>query len=112
MKEGKGMREVLDALECEFTEDIIVEWDSYMEDGCDACEVTTQILEQYGDVLEEEESIVLYITLAILQAEQDEIETRIKEEVLEIIGTKKLEQLGKSGKDLKKLIQILKKKCR
>lgn len=106
------MREVLDALGCEFTEDIIVEWDSYIEDGCEVGEVTTQILEQYGDVLEEEESTILYITLAVLQAEQDEIEARIKDEVLEIIGTKKLEQFGKGGKDLKKLVQLLKRKCR
>lgn len=112
MKEGEVMRGVLEVLESEFTEDIIVEWDSYIEDGCEVSEVTAQILDQYGDMLEEEENVVLYITLAVLQAEQDEIETRIKEEVLEIIGTKKLEQFAKEGRDTKKIVQFLKKKCR
>lgn len=106
------MRELLEILEDDFTEDIIVEWDSYVEDGCEVGEVTSQILDQYGDMLDEAESVVLYVTLALLQAEQDRIEPRIKEEVLEIIGTKKLEQFGRENKNFKKLLQVLKNKCR
>lgn len=106
------MREVLDVLEYDFTEDIIVEWDDYIEDGCSVAEVTAHILEQYGNMLEEVESMILYITLAILQIEQDEVDRNIKEEVQEIIGMKKIEQLLGTDKDTKKLIQILKKNCR
>lgn len=106
------MRELLEVLEYDFTEDIIVEWDAYIEDGCEVEEVTTQILEQYGGMLDEVEHVILYITLALLQAEQDRVESRIQEEVLEIIETKKLEQFTKDSRGLKKLIQLLKNKCR
>ncbi|MGL6174120.1 MAG: hypothetical protein ACRC1P_05875 [Cellulosilyticaceae bacterium] len=106
------MRELLEILEDDFAEDIIVEWDSYIEDGCEVGEVTSQILDQYGGMLDEVESVILYVTLALLQAEQDRVEHRIKEEVLEILGTKKLEQIVEENKNLKKLTQVLKNKCR
>lgn len=101
-----------DILEFSFAEDIQEEWDGYMEEGCTIPEATTQILDQYKEMLDDEEEILLYATLGMLQVELEQIDKRVKEEVGEILGTKYLESYLADTKECKKMLQMLKKRCR
>lgn len=106
------MRQITEIIDFNFAEDIESEWDTYMEDGFSIEDATTQLLEQYSDMLDDDENVLLYITLAIIQVELEQIDNRIKEEVSDMIGTRTLENLLIKHQDNKQLIQKLKRKCR
>lgn len=106
------MLNIGDILDFNFAEEIQEEWDGYMEEGYTIPDATTQIMEQYADVLEEKEEILLYATLGFIQAELEQIDPRVKEEVGEILGTKHLEECLADTKECKRMLQLLKKRCR
>lgn len=106
------MFQINDILAFDFAEDIKEEWDSYMEDGCTISEATTQLIEQYEEMLEDEEKMMLYITLGLLQIDLEGMDARVKEEVHEILGTKCLEEYFEDSKECKRTLQVLKKRCR
>ena len=85
------MSDLGEMLNFSFAEDIESEWDVYMEEGYTIQEATTQIIDQYEDMLDEEESIALYVTLGVIQMALEEMDPRVKREINEIIGTKTLE---------------------
>ena len=102
-----------EVIEFSLAEEVQEEWDNYMEDGDTIPDATTQILEQYSDSLEEKEKMLLYVALGIIQVELEQIDERIKEVVSEVIGTKDLEEcLLDDSKETRKLLQLLKKRCR
>lgn len=106
------MKDVGEILNFSFAEDIESEWDMYMEDGYTIQEATTQIIDQYVGMLDEEENIALYVTLGIIQMTLEEMDSRVKKEVSEIIGTKTLEKCFKNDISVKSFLQLLKKQCR
>lgn len=106
------MKDVGEILNFSFAEDIESEWDMYMEDGYTIQEATTQIIDQYVGMLDDEENIALYVTLGIIQMTLEEMDTRVKKEVSEIIGTKTLEKCFKNDISVKSFLQRLKRQCR
>ena len=95
-----------------FAEDIEAEWDVYMEEGYTIQEATTQIIDQYEDMLDQEESIALYVTLGIIQMALEDMDPRVKREINKIIGTKTLEKCFNKGVTIKPILQMLKRQCR
>lgn len=106
------MRELGEVLNFNFADDIQMEWDAYMEDGLTIEEATTQILDQYTDMLDGEECMLMYIALALLQEQLEYIDGRIKEEVSDILCTNNVESCFAEDNSIKKIIQKLKQKCR
>lgn len=106
------MKDIGEILKFSFAEDIQSEWDMYMEDGYTIQEATTQILDQYVGMLDDEENIALYVTLGLIQMTLEEMDSRVKKEVSEIIGTKTLDRCFKNDISVKSFLQLLKKQCR
>jgi len=100
----------LSSIEFEFLEYIQEEWDSYMEEGCDIEDATSQILTQYEDMLDEREKVVLYIVLANIQVDLEVIDQRVKDEVLEIISSKAIDTYFEGNKQIKKVLNYVKKR--
>lgn len=99
----------LSSIEFDFLEYIQEEWDTYMEEGCDIEDATSQILMQYEDMLDEKERVVLYIMLAGIQVDLAFIDQRIREEITEIISSKITEVYFEGNKEIKKVLHDIKK---
>lgn len=106
------MPDIGEILNFSFAEDIESEWDVYMEEGYTISEATTQIIDQYEDMLDEEEITALYVTLGVIQMTLEEMDSRVKKELSEIIGTKALEKCFNKEMTLKPILQLLKRQCR
>lgn len=106
------MAEISELLEFSFAEDVMSEWDMYMEEGYTIGEATTQLLDQYLGMLDEEETEALYVALALIQIPLEEVDTRIKKEISDMLGTKSLEKCFKEEQNIKPYLQQLKKHCR
>ncbi|MHC1750313.1 MAG: hypothetical protein AB9856_18750 [Cellulosilyticaceae bacterium] len=104
-----GLEELLDF---EVAADVQNDWDAYAEEGYSIEDATTQLLQQYEEVLEDDEIPLLYVTLAMIQADLESIDERVKDEILEIIESKTSDEYIAKNKSLKKVFQTLKKKCR
>lgn len=100
----------LGSIEFEFLEYIQEEWDSYIEEGCDIEDATTQILAQYEDMLDQEERVILYIVLGNIQMDLDYIDERVKDEVQEIISSKIAFEYFDGNKQIKKALNAIKKR--
>ncbi len=96
----------------ELVDTIADEWDSYQEEGCTVTQATTLILEQYEDMLEQDERDVLYLVLGVLQLECDTMDQRVREEVDEMMKTKEVEDYLQDPRASKRLMNQLKKRCR
>ncbi|MEF9958899.1 MAG: hypothetical protein RR448_00935 [Niameybacter sp.] len=106
------MPDISELLKFSFAEDIEAEWDMYMEEGDTIQEATTQILDQYTGMLDEQESLEIYVALALLQLPLEEIDSRVKREINDMIGTKSLEGCFNKEVNLRPYMQQLKKYCR
>ncbi|MGL5675460.1 MAG: hypothetical protein ACRDDX_03520 [Cellulosilyticaceae bacterium] len=106
------MMRLEEVLNFNFAEDIREEWDSYMEDGYTIEDATTQLVDQYDEVLEADEKVLFYMTMVLIQVELEWIDSRIKEEVNEILKTKEMDGLLEDTKECKRMLQLLKKRCR
>lgn len=106
------MHDIGEILNFSFAEDVESEWTSYMEEGYTIQEATTQIIDQYMGMLDEEENTALYVTLGIIQMTLEEMDERVKKEINEIIGTKALEKCFNEDIAIKPFLQLLKKQCR
>jgi hypothetical protein len=100
----------LGSIEFEFLEYIQEEWDSYMEEGCDVEDATSQILAQYEDMLDEPEKVILYIVLANIQVDLEVIDQRVKDEMQEIIASKAADEHFGGNKQIKKVLNYIKKR--
>ena len=90
--------------------DIQGDFDQALEDGLTVKEATQRVIEAYQEVLEDEdEGPVVYLALATLQLEQDELQPEIRKKALEIIETGKglarWEEAG--GEELAERKQVL-----
>lgn len=66
--------------------DIKSEFENYLAEGLNVKQATKQILENYEDVLEDEdESPIVYLSLAALQLEQGEVATKIRKKTIKLI---------------------------
>ncbi|WP_069997379.1 hypothetical protein [Cellulosilyticum sp. I15G10I2] len=99
----------LSSIEFDFLEYIQEEWDSYMEEGCDIEDATSQILMQYEDMLDEKERIALYIVLGNIQMDLAFIDQRVKAEISEIIASKIADEMFEGNKQIKKVLSQVKK---
>ena len=106
------MPEIGEILNFSFAEDIESEWDVYMEEGYTIQEATTQIIDQYVGMLDEEENTALYVTLGVIQMTLEEMDARVKKEISEMIGTKTLEKCFNKDVTIKPILQLLKRQCR
>lgn len=82
--------------------DIKGDFEEYIEEGLSITEATEKLLEEYQEIIEEDEdeSPTIYLALASLQMEYGELQANIKEIALEIIERGKgLEIWGESGED-------------
>lgn len=82
--------------------DIKGDFEEYIEEGLSITEATEKILEEYQEIIEDDEddSPTVYLALASLQMEHGELQADIKEVVLEIIENGKgLEIWEDSGED-------------
>lgn len=104
-----GLEELLDF---EVVADLQNDWDTYMEEGYSIEDATTQLIQQYEEVLEEEDIPLLYITLGIIQLDLEVIDKRVREEVLEMIEDRTADRYIEQNKSLKKVFQMFKKRCR
>jgi len=100
----------LSSIEFEFLECIQEEWDSYMEEGCDIEDATSQILAQYEDILDEQERVILYVVLANIQVDLEFVDDRVKDEILEIIASKVTDEYFEGNKQVKKVLNNIKKR--
>lgn len=67
---------------------IQAEFEQALEDGLTFKDVTQQIIEVFQDVLEDEdEGPIVYLALATLQLERNELQPEIRKKALEIIET-------------------------
>ena len=92
--------------------DIQAEFEEALEEGLKVEEVTWRILEDYQEVLEDEdEGPIIYLSLAILQFKRDELQPEIRKKALEIIetgqGLARWEEAGE--KEMAKRKQVLEK---
>ena len=106
------MAEISEFLNFSFAEDVESEWDMYMEESYSIGDATTQILDQYIGMLDEKETVGLYVALALIQIPLEEIDTRVKKEINEMLGTKSLETCFNKEINIKPYLQQLKKQCR
>lgn len=96
--------------------DIRDDFEEYIEDGLSVNEATERILEEYEEVIEDEDDIsTVYLALASLQMEHGELEEEIKSKALDIIDSGKgLEIWKESGEseleERKKVLNELKTK--
>lgn len=69
--------------------DIQSEFEEYVEEGLSVEDATVSILENYEDVIEEDESetAVIYLALASLQLDNKCLEDSIRQKALEIISS-------------------------
>lgn len=109
---GNEMAEISELLDFSFAEDVVSEWDMYMEESYSIAEATTQILDQYLGMLDENETEALYVALALIQIPLEEVDGRIKREINEMLGTKSLETCFNKEMNIKPYLQQLKKHCR
>lgn len=82
--------------------DIKGDFEEYLEEGLSVREATENILQEYEDVIEEDEddSTTVYLALASLQMKHGELQADIKEAALEIIESGKgLEIWEESGEE-------------
>lgn len=82
--------------------DIRGDFEEYIEEGLSITEATEKILEEYQEIIEEDEDDgpTVYLALASLQMEHRELQADIKEVALEIIESGKgLEIWEESGED-------------
>lgn len=82
--------------------DIRGDFEEYIEEGLSIGEATENILQEYEDIIEEDEddSTTVYLALASLQMEHGELQTDIKKIALEIIESGKgLEIWEESGEE-------------
>lgn len=82
--------------------DIRDDFEEYIEEGLSITEATQKILEEYQEIIEEDEDDgpTVYLALASLQMEHRELQADIKAVALEIIeGGKGLEIWEESGED-------------
>lgn len=80
--------------------DIQGEFEEALDEGLNVKEATQRILEDFEDVLEDEdEGPLVYLVLAALQLEQGELQPEIRQKVLKIIesgqGLPRWEEAGK-----------------
>lgn len=106
------MPDISELLSFSFAADVAAEWDMYMEEGYSISDATTQILDQYMGMLDERESIELYVALGLIQVALEEVDVRVKKEINEMIGTKSLETCFNKEINIKPYLQQLKKQCR
>ncbi|MDA3733833.1 hypothetical protein PBV87_20375 [Niameybacter massiliensis] len=106
------MPDISELMNFSFAEDVEAEWDMYMEEGDSIEDATTQILDQYMGMLDEKESVELYVALALIQMSLEEMDDRVKKEVSEMIGTKTLEGCFDKDVNIRPYLQKLKKACR
>lgn len=82
--------------------DIKGDFEEYIEEGLSITEATEKILEEYQEIIEEDEndSPTVYLALALIQMEHGELQANIKKVALEIIESGKgLEIWEESGED-------------
>lgn len=75
-----------DILDDDIAMDVQSEFSDLIDEGYSVKEATKQILQSYEEELEDEDDgSIIYLTLALLQLEQDEVEAKIKKKALDII---------------------------
>lgn len=109
MHEGADNMMDLSSIAFEFLEYITQQWESYMEEGYNIGEATSQILIQYEDMLDEKERVALYIVLANLQVDLAFIDQRVKDEISKIIAARTADRFFKENKQIKSVLSQVKK---
>lgn len=96
--------------------DIQGEFEEALDEGLSVKEATQRILEDFEDVLEDEdEGPIVYLVLAVLQLEQDELQPEIRQKALKIIefgqGLARWEEAGEEEMaERKQVLEDLKAK--
>jgi hypothetical protein len=94
--------------------DIQAEFEQALEDGLSVKKATKQIIKAFQDVLEDEdEGPIVYLALAALQLERNELQPEIRKTALEIIETGQgLARWEEAGEDVlaerKKVLEEMK----